>query len=233
MQIDPFSLPLSWMPYLKEDLNQPYMKNLRDFLSAELTVGKTIYPATQDIFRAFEKTDFDQVKVVILGQDPYHGMGQAHGLSFSVPDGVHIPPSLKNIFKEISRDLGHPVPASGNLTAWADQGVLLLNSVLTVEQGKAGSHQNKGWEKFTDQVIAALNTHKKGLVFMLWGAYAQKKAAIVDTDRHLVLKAVHPSPLSAHKGFIGCGHFKAANDYLSNNQKTPINWCLSDQGLLL
>jgi len=200
------------------------MQSLQSFLQTEATKKKNIYPQTTEVFHAFNACAFKDVKVVILGQDPYHGPEQAHGLAFSVNESVKHPPSLKNIFKELKRDLKKEIPVSGNLNAWAKQGVLLLNATLTVEASKAASHQKKGWETFTDQVIATLNVKKKNLVFMLWGAYAQKKGSIIDESKHLVLKSVHPSPLSAHRGFIGCGHFSQANVYLTKNQITPIDW---------
>jgi uracil-DNA glycosylase len=194
------------------------------FIAAEKAAGKRIYPAEENIFRALELTPLQDVKVVILGQDPYHGEGQAHGLSFSVPEGVKIPPSLVNIYKELQSDLGITPPPSGLLEHWTRQGVLLLNSVLSVEAGRAGSHQGKGWEAFTDAVIAAVNGQDKAVVFMLWGSYAQKKAAFVDADKHLVLKSVHPSPLSAYRGFFGCKHFSKANDFLGAQEQVPIKW---------
>jgi uracil-DNA glycosylase len=200
------------------------MRDLGTFLRAEKAKGRVIHPPGPQIFNAFNRTPFEAVRVVILGQDPYHGPGQAHGLSFSVPDGVPPPPSLQNIFKEIERDLGLPRPTSGNLTPWSDRGVLLLNAVLTVETGKAGSHQGKGWEAFTDTAIAALSGQREGLVFMLWGAYAQAKGGIIDRSRHCVLRAPHPSPLSAHRGFLGCGHFSAANRYLQGRGQPPMDW---------
>ncbi len=219
-------LSASWQSHLGDCLDSGPMRALADFLRAEKAKGKVIYPPGALIFNAFNHTPFEAVRVVILGQDPYHGPGQAHGLSFSVPDGVPPPPSLQNIFKELARDLGLPRPATGNLTAWADRGVLLLNAVLTVEQAKPGSHQNKGWEGFTDEVIRRLSTEHEGLVFMLWGAYAQAKGRIIDNLRHCVLRAPHPSPLSAHRGFIGCGHFSAANRYLQGRGQRPIDWRL-------
>lgn len=194
------------------------------FITTEKAAGKTIYPAEENIFKALELTPLQDVKVVILGQDPYHGEGQAHGLSFSVPEGVKIPPSLANIYKELQSDLGIMPSPSGLLERWARQGVLLLNSVLSVEAGRAGSHQGKGWEAFTDAVIAAVNGQDKAVVFMLWGSYAQKKAAFVDADKHLVLKSVHPSPLSAYRGFFGCKHFSKANDFLGAQGQVPIKW---------
>ncbi|EGH00337.1 Uracil-DNA glycosylase2C family 1 [gamma proteobacterium IMCC2047] len=209
-----------------EEFEKDYMRELRAFLVSEKQAGKTLYPPMPDIFNAFEFTPFDQVKVVILGQDPYHGPGQAHGLCFSVQAGVRPPPSLKNIFKEINSELGIEFSENGCLTPWAEQGVLLLNSVLTVQQNNAGSHQGKGWEQFTDRAIQVLNEQHQGLVFLLWGKYAQDKAAVIDRSRHLVLASPHPSPFSAHRGFLGNGHFAQANDYLQAQGKTPINWCL-------
>jgi uracil-DNA glycosylase len=200
------------------------MQELAAFLRSEKTQGKTIYPPGALIFNAFKQAPFEAVKVVILGQDPYHGPGQAHGLSFSVPDGVPPPPSLQNIYKELERDLGLPRPTTGNLTPWAEQGVLLLNAVLTVEQAKPGSHQNRGWEEFTDAAIASLAEDRDGLVFLLWGAYAQAKGRVIDNRRHCVLRAPHPSPLSAHRGFLGCGHFSVANRYLQGRSVKPIDW---------
>ena len=202
------------------------MQGLSEFLRAELRAGKTIYPPPRCIFAALDATPFEQVKVVILGQDPYHGPGQAHGLCFSVLPGVPPPPSLENIFAEIRRDLGIARPDHGCLIPWARQGVLLLNAVLTVERGLAGSHQGKGWEGFTDSVIDHLNRERDGLVFLLWGSYAQAKGALIDSGRHRVLKAPHPSPLSAHRGFIGCGHFSKANQWLSQNGQSAIDWSL-------
>ncbi len=196
---------------------------LRDFLVAERSAHQ-VFPKGKDIFNAFQRTPFDHVSVVIIGQDPYHGPGQAHGLSFSVPEGVPIPPSLENIFKELERDFGKPRPPSGDLTHWADQGVLLLNATLTVRAHTAGSHHNKGWEEFTDAAIRSVVAERQGIVFLLWGRYAQNKEALIDTDRHYVLRAPHPSPLSAHRGFIGCGHFTAANAILKAQGKTPIAW---------
>ncbi|MCC3305747.1 uracil-DNA glycosylase [Sneathiella sp. HT1-7] len=221
-------LEKSWLEQLGPEFNKPYMRNLREFLVAEKAAGKVIFPPGDSIFAAFNHTPFDQVKLVILGQDPYHGPGQAHGLSFSVPSGVQIPPSLRNIYKELNRDLGLPSPTQGNLEHWADQGVLLLNAVLTVEQAKAGAHQGKGWEQFTDAAIAALNEKREHLVFLLWGSYAQKKGSFIDRQRHLVLQSSHPSPLSAHRGFIGNGHFSKANEYLRQCGQTPIDWSLKE-----
>ncbi|AJD48915.1 uracil-DNA glycosylase [Isoalcanivorax pacificus W11-5] len=215
-----------WKAALETEFDSEYMQALRAFLLEEKRRGKVVYPPGPQIFNAFNTTPFDQVKVVILGQDPYHGPGQAHGLSFSVPAGVPPPPSLQNIVKEIQRDLGIEMSRSGCLVPWAEQGVLLLNAVLTVEQRQAASHQGKGWERFTDAAIDHLNRERDGLVFMLWGSYAQRKGNLIDRKRHLVLTAPHPSPLSAHRGFIGCGHFSRANDWLVQQGKTPINWRL-------
>lgn len=217
-------LPDSWLTPLAAEFDAPYMQELRAFLVAEKAAGKTIYPPGSLWFNALNSTPLDQVNVVIIGQDPYHGPYQAHGLCFSVPDGVRIPPSLHNIYAELERNLGIPRPAHGNLSHWASQGVLLLNAVLTVEAGRANSHQGRGWERFTDQVIRAVNREREGVVFMLWGSYAQKKGAVIDRQRHLVLSAPHPSPLSAHRGFIGCGHFSAANRYLQQHGKAPVQW---------
>ncbi|WP_193074039.1 uracil-DNA glycosylase [Pseudomonas sp. FME51] len=215
-----------WKQALGDELEQPYMQQLRDFLLAEKAAGKVIYPSGPLIFNALNTTPLDKVKVVIIGQDPYHGPGQAHGLSFSVQPGVRTPPSLQNIFKEIQRDLGYPIPAHGDLRYWAEQGVLLLNAVLTVQQGQAGAHAKRGWERFTSRIIDILNTQCEHLVFMLWGNYAQQKGAQIESARHLILKTVHPSPLSAHRGFIGCGHFSAANAYLIEQGRDPIDWQL-------
>lgn len=216
----------SWKKQLSSEFEQDYMQALREFLLKQKQEGKEIFPPGDEYFNAFNYTPFDQVKVVILGQDPYHGPGQAHGLCFSVPEGVRPPPSLKNIFKEINRDLGLPIPTNGCLTSWAQQGVLLLNSVLTVEQGKAGAHQKKGWERFTDSVIQRINEHQQGVVFLLWGSYAHKKGQFIDEAKHRVLRSVHPSPLSAHRGFLGCGHFSETNQYLQSLGKAPIDWAL-------
>ena len=223
-------LEASWREKVGDYLLTPAMQALASFLRQEKTGGKRIFPPGPQIFAALDATPFDQVKVVILGQDPYHGPGQAHGLSFSVPPGVDIPPSLVNIFKEVERDLGSPRPRHGNLQAWASQGVLLLNAVLTVEASKAGSHQGKGWEGFTDHIVEALNREREGLVFMLWGSYAQAKGRIIDARRHCVLRAPHPSPLSAHRGFMGCGHFSAANRWLAGRRLAPIDWTLGAVG---
>lgn len=214
----------SWLAVIGNELEKPYMQALRHFLKEEKTDGKVIYPPSSLIFNAFNHAPFDKVRVVIIGQDPYHGPNQAHGLSFSVPNGVALPASLLNIYKEISADLNIKMSRNGDLTAWADQGVLLLNAILTVEKAKAGAHQGKGWEAFTDAAIAALNEHREGLVFVLWGSYAQKKGAFIDEQNHLVLKSVHPSPLSAHRGFFGNHQFSQINQYLVQKGQTPINW---------
>ena len=213
----------SWKERLTNEFEQPYFVDLVDFVKREYA-STTIYPPAKLIFNAFDQCPFDNVKVVIIGQDPYHGPGQAHGLCFSVNDGIAFPPSLVNIFKEINDDLGVPVPKTGNLERWAKQGVLLLNATLTVRAHLAGSHQNKGWERFTDEVIRILAEEKEGLVFMLWGSYAQKKGAVINPSKHKVLKTVHPSPLSVYRGFFGCKHFSLANEYLQEKGKTPINW---------
>ncbi|EON78311.1 Uracil-DNA glycosylase, family 1 [Lunatimonas lonarensis] len=213
----------SWKEHLQAEFEKPYFIQLAAFVKSEYR-SKTIYPKGADIFNAFWKCPFDKVKVVILGQDPYHGPNQAHGLSFSVQEGIPFPPSLLNIFKELKSDLHIPIPPHGNLERWARQGVLLLNATLTVEANKAGSHQNKGWETFTDSVIRLLADQSTGVVFMLWGAYAQKKGAFISSKKHLKLVAPHPSPLSAHRGFLGCRHFSQANDYLIQTGKEPIAW---------
>lgn len=202
------------------------MKNLRDFLLTRKQHRAVIYPPGPQIFNALNSTPFDQVRVVILGQDPYHGPGQAHGLCFSVQRGIRIPPSLSNIFREIQDDLGLAPPGHGCLQSWAERGVLLLNAVLTVERGQAGSHQGKGWETFTDAIVQLLNDEREHLVFMLWGSYAMKKGVVINRRKHLVLKAPHPSPLSAHRGFLGCRHFSAANEYLQDHQHPAIDWSL-------
>ena len=209
-----------------DEFEKPYVQVLQAFLKEEKVAGKVIYPPSSLIFNAFNHTPFDKVRVVIIGQDPYHGDGQAHGLSFSVPKGIAPPPSLVNIFKEVASDLGIKMSRNGDLTPWADQGVLLLNATLTVEQSKAGAHQGKGWETFTDAAIAALDTQREGLVFVLWGSYAQNKGDIIDAQRHLVLKCPHPSPLSAHRGFFGNHQFSSINQYLMQQGQTPIDWQL-------
>lgn len=216
----------SWLAQLESEFEQDYMLQLRDFLLERKKQQAIIYPAGNDIFNAMNSVDFDKVKVVMLGQDPYHGPGQAHGLCFSVPKGVKPPPSLVNIFKELNSDVGIPIPQYGCLQSWAERGVLLLNAVLTVEQQAAGAHAGKGWEQFTDSVIAALNKQREGIVFMLWGSYAQKKGQLIDSDRHCVLKSPHPSPLSAHRGFSGNRHFSQANQYLQSLGLDPIDWSL-------
>jgi uracil-DNA glycosylase len=216
----------SWMRVLGDEFQQPYMRELKAFLQSEIKAGKTIYPKPSEYFNAFSHTPFEKVKVVILGQDPYHGPGQAHGLSFSVKPGVRPPPSLKNIYKELQTDLGVKAPDHGYLVPWAKQGVLLLNAVLSVEEGKPGSHQKKGWENFTDKAVRALNDERENLVFILWGAYAIKKAAFVDRKKHLVLQGVHPSPLSCARGFFGSCPFSQANKYLKQHGLEPIDWQL-------
>lgn len=213
----------TWKEALMPEFSKDYFIRLTDFVRKEYH-ETTVYPPGKLIFNAFNLCPFDKVKVVIIGQDPYHGPGQAHGLCFSVNDGVQPPPSLVNIFKEINNDLGKPIPQSGNLTRWAKQGVLLLNATLTVRTHQAGSHQRQGWEEFTDAVIRKLAEEKSNLVFILWGSYAQKKGAFIDRNKHLVLTSVHPSPLSAHNGFFGNHHFSLANDYLVKNGKTAIDW---------
>lgn len=216
----------SWKAALMPEFSAPYMARLKAFLQAEKTAGKTIFPKGAEYFNALNLTPLSEVRVVILGQDPYHGPGQAHGLCFSVRPDVRTPPSLLNIYKELKTDLGIEPARHGFLEHWAKQGVLLLNSVLTVEAGLAASHQKRGWEQFTDAVIARVNERNTPVVFMLWGAYAQKKAAFVDQSRHLVLKAAHPSPLSAHNGFLGCRHFSQANAFLADKGLKPIDWQL-------
>lgn len=213
----------SWEKVLQPDFDKPYFKELTDFVRSEYA-ATTIYPPASLIFNAFNLCPFSKVKVVIIGQDPYHGPGQAHGLCFSVNDGVQFPPSLQNIFKEIKSDLDIPIPTSGNLTRWAEQGVLLLNATLTVRAHSAGSHQKKGWETFTDSVIRILAEQKENLVFILWGAYAQKKGAFIDNNRHLILSSAHPSPLSAYNGFFGNHHFSLTNEWLQKHGIDTINW---------
>lgn len=213
----------SWRNVLQPEFDKPYFELLTSFVRSEYQT-KQCFPPARLIFNAFDSCPFDRVRVVIIGQDPYHDFGQAHGLCFSVNDGVEIPPSLVNIYKEINRDLGTPIPVSGNLTRWAQQGVLLLNATLTVVAHHPGSHQNKGWEELTDAAIQALNTRRKNIVYMLWGSYAQRKGQYIDRRSNLVLTAPHPSPLSAYRGFIGCGHFSQANNYLIQHGLPPINW---------
>jgi uracil-DNA glycosylase len=221
VKIDP-----SWHEALASEWEQPYFKDLKAFLVREREEGHTVYPPGSLIFNAFNKTPFDRVKVVILGQDPYHGPGQAHGLSFSVPAGVKPPPSLVNMYKELAADTGFRIPAHGNLEPWAERGVLLLNSMLTVRANTPGSHARQGWETFTDAVIRALNGGREGLVFLLWGKYAQDKGQIIDRNRHHVLLAAHPSPFSADKGFFGCRHFSKANELLAARGTGPVDWQL-------
>jgi uracil-DNA glycosylase len=218
------SIEPSWMNVLKEEFSKPYFKQLVLHLKTEKQLGKTIYPAGRFIFNAFDATPFQNVKVVILGQDPYHGPGQAHGLSFSVPAGVALPPSLLNIFKELQSDIGLSMPSQGDLTHWAQRGVFLLNASLTVRQGEPMSHAQIGWATFTDTVISLLSEKREKLVFMLWGKFAKEKTVLIDEKKHLVLKAAHPSPLSAHQGFLGCRHFSEANQYLVKNGIDPIDW---------
>ncbi|WP_120511665.1 uracil-DNA glycosylase [Photobacterium salinisoli] len=226
----PSSTLFDWKQLLKQERQQDYFQQVEAKVAAERQAGKVIFPAQADVFRAFDVTPFDQVKVVILGQDPYHGPDQAHGLSFSVQPGVKVPPSLANMYKELATDIdGFRIPAHGCLQPWAEQGVLLLNTVLTVEQGKAHSHSKYGWEKFTDRAIASLNQHRDGLVFLLWGAHAQKKGVHIDREKHCVLEAAHPSPLSAYRGFFGCRHFSQANKWLRQSRKSEIDWQLPEQ----
>lgn len=216
----------SWLCILKDEFEKPYIQALKQFLLSEKHQDKIIYPKSDLIFNALNTTPFDSVKVVILGQDPYHAPNQAHGLCFSVLPDIRIPPSLLNIYKEIKQDIGIEIPKHGYLQSWAEQGVLLLNAMLTVEDNKAGSHQNKGWEQFTDKVIQLLNEQREGIVFLLWGSYAQKKGQYIDTKKHLVLKAPHPSPLSAYRGFFGTKHFSKANAYLIKQNISPVEWAL-------
>jgi uracil-DNA glycosylase len=214
----------SWKKVLVDEFSADYFKALKAFLLSEKKSGMVVYPGGKDIFAAFNHTPFEKVKVVLLGQDPYHGAGQAHGLSFSVPEGVKPPPSLVNMFKELKMEYGYDIPRNGNLEKWARQGVLLLNAMLSVRAGVAGSHQNKGWEPFTDAVIRELSEKRRGLVFLLWGKYAQAKERLIDSSKHFVLKAPHPSPFSADSGFFGCGHFKKANEILKQEGKEEIDW---------
>jgi len=228
MKSQEIKLDSSWLEPLREEFEQPYMAELKHFLVAERQKGRRIFPKASNWFRALDLTPLDKVRVVILGQDPYHGEGQAHGLCFSVMPGTRPPPSLVNIFKEMHSDLGVSPSRHGFLEHWARQGVLLLNSVLTVEMGRAASHREKGWERFTDAVVRLVNERPAPVVFMLWGSYAQKKAAFVDQSKHLVLKAPHPSPLSAHSGFFGCRHFSKANAFLEERGLPPIDWALPE-----
>jgi uracil-DNA glycosylase len=217
----------TWADILDKEKQQPYFQKMMQFVESERAAGKTIYPPSEDVFNAFNLTELDTVKVVILGQDPYHGPNQAHGLCFSVLPNVKTPPSLVNIYKELASDIsGLTIPAHGCLQSWAEQGVLLLNTVLTVEQGQAHSHAKIGWERFTDAVIQQLSEHCHGLVFLLWGSHAQKKGEVINTQKHHVLSAPHPSPLSAYRGFLGCKHFSDSNDLLKQQGKSPINWQL-------
>ncbi|NQW78524.1 MAG: uracil-DNA glycosylase [Chitinophagaceae bacterium] len=216
----------SWKNALSELFNKPYFSQIADHIKAEKALKTTIYPSGGLIFNAFSLTPYDKVKVIILGQDPYHNTNQAMGLSFSVPDGMKPPPSLMNIFKELHKDIGMPIPSSGNLTAWAKQGVLLLNAVLTVRANEPASHAKIGWTKFTDDVILSLSSQKKGLVFILWGNFAQEKIKLIDSSKHKILKAAHPSPFSAYNGFFGCKHFSATNEYLVKNNIDPIDWAI-------
>lgn len=217
----------SWKSLLEQEFEKPYFAGLVHFLKTEKEARKTIYPKGSEIFNAFEQTPFEDLKAVIIGQDPYHNPGQAHGLSFSVPDGIQPPPSLKNIFKELRDDIGLSLPATGNLTCWARQGVLLLNSCLTVRKNEPGSHSKIGWQIFTDAVINIISEKKRGIVFLLWGNYAKSKQILIDAQKHLILTAAHPSPYSANNGFFGCRHFSKTNQYLVSQGKKPINWLIS------
>lgn len=215
----------TWKEALAEEKQAPYFQGILDFVAAERAAGQVVFPPQKDVFNAFKYTEFGDVRVVILGQDPYHGSNQAHGLCFSVAAGVRPPPSLQNIYKELARDIaGFQIPNHGLLTPWTAQGVLLLNTVLTVRQGQAHSHSKIGWERFTDKVIAQLNQHRRGIVFLLWGSHAHKKGAVIDGSKHLVLKTTHPSPLSAHRGFLGSGHFSRTNLSLQEQGQAPIDW---------
>lgn len=218
---------LTWKDVLAAEKKKPYFKEILDFLNSEYKQGKVIYPAKEDIFNALKLTEFNDVKVVIMGQDPYHGPNQAQGLCFSVRDGVRPPPSLINIYKEIHDDLGYDIPKHGDLTAWAKQGVLLLNSTLTVQAHNAGSHSTIGWQTFTDRIIETLNDHPEPIIYLLWGAYAQSKHQLINHEKHYVLTAPHPSPLSAHRGFFGCKHFSKTNELLESLGRSPINWKLA------
>lgn len=228
--IDHSSICESWKQHLEQQFQQDYFQVLKDFVEEEQS-RHTIFPEASMIFRALNECRFEDTRVVILGQDPYHGPGQAHGLSFSVSNGVRIPPSLRNIFKELRDDLGCRIPQSGDLSQWSEQGVLLLNAMLTVRASAPGSHQKKGWETFTDSVIEILSDKREHLVFILWGAYAEKKSALIDENKHLILRAAHPSPLSAHKGFFGCRHFSKTNEFLVDRGYVPINWCIQENGM--
>lgn len=224
------NLSLTWQDVIGAEKQQDYFQQTLNFVESERASGKAIFPPAKDVFNAFRATEFNDVKVVILGQDPYHGPRQAHGLCFSVLPGIKTPPSLVNMYKELAQDIdGFQIPAHGYLQSWAEQGVLLLNTVLTVEQGKAHSHSKTGWETFTDKVIEAVNQHQSGVVFLLWGSHAQKKGRFIDRNKHHVLAAPHPSPLSAHRGFFGCGHFSQANQILNSQGKPTIDWHLPAQ----
>jgi uracil-DNA glycosylase len=214
----------SWNEALKIEFEKPYFKDIKKFILDEKAKGKTIFPKSSEIFNAFNLTPLSQVKVVVIGQDPYHGEGQAHGLSFSVPLGIKPPPSLGNIYKELITDVGFTIPTHGNLENWAKQGVLMLNAILTVNAHEAGSHRKAGWEYFTNTVIQKISEEKKNVVFLLWGRFAQEKEVLIDSNKHLILKAAHPSPFSAHNGFLGCRHFSKTNDYLTSKGLEPINW---------
>ncbi|GAC1030688.1 uracil-DNA glycosylase [Pseudomonas sp. No.21] len=222
--VDRIKLEAGWKEALREEFDKPYMKALGEFLRAEKAAGKVIFPPGPLIFNALNSTPLDEVKVVIIGQDPYHGPGQAHGLCFSVQPGVPIPPSLLNIYKELKRDLNIDMPDHGHLQSWAEQGVLLLNTSLTVEQARAGSHANQGWQPFTDRVIEVVSAHQPNLVFLLWGSHAQSKQRLIDSTKHLVLRSAHPSPLSAYRGFLGNGHFSRCNKFLEQHGLAPIDW---------
>lgn len=225
----PVQLEESWRKELHDEFEKDYMIKLRTFLQNEKTAGRQLYPESKNIFKAFERTPFDKVKVVILGQDPYHGLNQAHGLSFSVQKGVQFPPSLQNIFKELMAEFNEfQYPSHGDLSQWSDQGILLLNATLTVEANKAGSHQKQGWENFTDRVIRTLSEKKSGIIFLLWGKFAQAKTNLIDHNKHHILVSSHPSPFSAYNGFFGNGHFKKVNEILEKEGKTGINWQISD-----
>lgn len=219
----PVKIEQSWKEVLKDEFEKDYFKTLVEFVKYEYAT-QTVYPPGNEIFKAFDLCPFSQVKVVIIGQDPYHGQGQAHGLCFSVKDGVRVPPSLQNIYKELNADLGYAIPQSGNISHWAEQGVLMLNATLTVRARQAGSHQGKGWEQFTDKVIETISEQKQGIIFLLWGAYAQKKGAVIDRNKHYILSSAHPSPFSAHRGFLGNKHFSQTNKFLQKLGKEPIKW---------
>lgn len=212
--------------YIESEFQKPYFNGLKQFLAKEAALGKVIYPASNSVFNAFEHCSFEELKVVIIGQDPYHGVGQANGLAFSVNEGQKLPPSLRNIFKELNQDVGFEIPNHGDLTTWAKQGVLLLNSILTVEEGKPGSHQQKGWETFTNTIIKKISDESNGVVFLLWGNYAKSKMDLIDANKHFILTAAHPSPLSAYQGFFHCKHFSKTNEYLLQQGKKPIEWQL-------